>query len=613
MIVAMKHLTVLAIAGQKKQAVRDLEQLGVLHVEINAVTSNDIEVLKQKESQYRQVIALIVQNSPKKPKKPSAVEQKFDDLDLEIVELLKRGEALKNARDANERVVKEVERLSAWGQFDPKTLSFLKEKGFELTLAVLSASDEKQIKGQATNLIVGRPKGKLLIANLDSGLTLPVQAERVVYPELSLNEFTALDAQQKIEMKQIQAEIASKSAIIPHLEARIDANEHLLVVASVEASLDSQEKLVLASGFMPVTKVDLVKAWAHEKAWGIVLRDPIAGERVPTVLKNKKPFGLIKPVLDFLGTLPGYEERDISPYFLLFMIIFFAMIIGDAVYGLLLLGISILVAIKSIFSRKPVPAAIKLLAVFSVATTIWGAMNGTWLGLESVKQIPFFNYFMIPAFVSPETGTRTLMFLCFTIGLVHLTLAHLLKFIREIRRAPHIHALAQIGWTLVINASFFLVLSVVIDPKLYPVPVFVPWFIGIGMGLVFLFESQTGDGFFKGVLRAFGGVITTALNGVSAFADVISYVRLFAVGLAGIAIETSFNSMAAPMLNSGDAAVIGGVLIMLFGHSLNLVMGALSVIVHGIRLNMLEFSNHIGLEWSGFNYKPFKEAGAEKS
>ena len=98
---------------------------------------------------------------------------------------------------------------------------------------------------------------------------------------------------------------------------------------------------------------------------------------------------------------------------------------------------------------------------------------------------------------------------------------------------------------------------------------------------------------------------TLFLDSISAFSDIISYIRLFAVGLATVEIAKSFNSMAAG-LGDGAAGIIGGILILIFGHTLNLAMGGLSVIVHGVRLNMLEFSGHLGIEWTGIPYKPFK-------
>ena len=152
----------------------------------------------------------------------------------------------------------------------------------------------------------------------------------------------------------------------------------------------------------------------------------------------------------------------------------------------------------------------------------------------------------------------------------------------------------------------YLVLSLVLDAEIYPMPEFALYMIGGGAILVVLFSKQSGN-FLKGIVTGFGGLLTTFLDSIGAFADVISYIRLFAVGLATVEIAKSFNAMASEMGN-GVMGIVGSVLILGFGHALNLAMGALSVVVHGIRLNMLEFSGHLGMEWTGTEYSPLRKS-----
>jgi V/A-type H+-transporting ATPase subunit I len=151
---------------------------------------------------------------------------------------------------------------------------------------------------------------------------------------------------------------------------------------------------------------------------------------------------------------------------------------------------------------------------------------------------------------------------------------------------------------------FYLVLNLVLSADKYPMPFYSIYMILGGVAAVFIFGEQEGQ-FFKGVLMGFAGVLPTFLSSISAFSDIISYIRLFAVGLASVEIAKSFNSMASGLGNDA-VGIIGGILILLLGHSLNLAMGALSVVVHGVRLNMLEFSGHLGMEWTGVEYDPFR-------
>ena len=126
------------------------------------------------------------------------------------------------------------------------------------------------------------------------------------------------------------------------------------------------------------------------------------------------------------------------------------------------------------------------------------------------------------------------------------------------------------------------------------------------MLVIVIFSQQDGVTFGKGILRGLQSLFNTFLEGISAFADIISYLRLFAVGLASVEIARSFNQLAFSIAESsvGWAGVIA---VLIIGHTLNIALGALALIVHGVRLNMLEFSSHLGVEWSGEHYRPFKK------
>jgi V/A-type H+-transporting ATPase subunit I len=109
-------------------------------------------------------------------------------------------------------------------------------------------------------------------------------------------------------------------------------------------------------------------------------------------------------------------------------------------------------------------------------------------------------------------------------------------------------------------------------------------------------------------LESCKNIISVLLGVVNVFSDIVSYIRLWAVGLAGAAISSTVNEMAGPLL--GHAILfIAAIALLVFGHGLNMILNLLSVIVHGVRLNTLEFSSHLGMSWSGFKYNPFRESG----
>jgi V/A-type H+-transporting ATPase subunit I len=245
------------------------------------------------------------------------------------------------------------------------------------------------------------------------------------------------------------------------------------------------------------------------------------------------------------------------------------------------------------------PDAVWLLTLLSSCTIVWGAINGSWFAMPLDKLPRFLRMLVIPPFDPALSNTQAnVQYLCFSVGIIQLAYAHL----KNIKRAlPSLTAVAQLGWLVMMIGLYFLVLTMLLGREL---PAFTAPLIGGGLGLYFIFNKQEGGNFFVNIAKSFADFLSTFLSAVSAFADIISYIRLFAVGLAGAAIAESFNNMGLGM-SSLALRLTAGVLILIFGHGLNMVMNVLSVVVHGVRLNLLEYTGHLGLEWSGYLYAPF--------
>ncbi|MDZ7822277.1 MAG: hypothetical protein U5N26_11045 [Candidatus Marinimicrobia bacterium] len=346
----------------------------------------------------------------------------------------------------------------------------------------------------------------------------------------------------------------------------------------------------------------------EKNSWGFVEEKPELSDLPPTKLRNAKWVQIIQPVFDFLGTVPGYREKDVSMYFLIFFTVFVAMIVGDAGYGSLFLILALAATISTKKKEQKLPKMVVLLYVLSVATIFWGAITGTWFGSVAIASVPFFRSLIIPEITSfPELFPNMeinpqdrVMLICFILAVIQLGLASILNFIELL---PKLKAFEHVGWFSLTVGLFPLVLNLVLGMDM---PGFVFPLIATGfVFIVFFSRQEPGKNFFKGVLAGFSGAFKTFLDSISSFSNIISYIRLFAVGMATVAIASSFNSIAAD-LNQGPA-IVGAIILLLIGHGLNIIMALLSVVVHGIRLNVLEFSGQLGLEWSGYKYQPFKE------
>ncbi len=297
-----------------------------------------------------------------------------------------------------------------------------------------------------------------------------------------------------------------------------------------------------------------------------------------------------------MGILPGYAEADVSLLFLAALSLFFALLIGDAGYGLLFLGAAVVLRRKA----KPgtPPEFFRLIILFSLSAVVWGVLTGVYFGMPSIARLPVLRSLVVPrldGFVEANSGF--MMYLCFIIGLVHLTLAHL---INVIRLWPSPRLLGQVGWIAIVWSIFFLVGNLVSER---PMPAFFGPLLVAGILLALVFSN-----FQRRVFKGMAATLTDLpLSVIGTFSDMMSYLRLFAVGFASLTVAGSFNTMA---VGSGVRSLGQGLMaavVLLFGHSLNIVLGGMSVLVHGVRLNMLEFSNHLGQQWTGLRYEPFRD------
>ena len=226
-------------------------------------------------------------------------------------------------------------------------------------------------------------------------------------------------------------------------------------------------------------------------------------------------------------------------------------------------------------------AVLNLSLILFGGVLVFGALTNTWFGESLLKLTPFDS--------AAESSQILLQQLCFLVGAVHLSLAHLLKIWKK---PLSLSMLAEAGWVLFIWAMLALVNLLVLK---MPAPAWMIPLFQVSLAMVLLFTAPS-----RNPLKALGaGLGAIALNAAAFLSDIISYIRLWAVGLAGGILAASFNQLA------GDLPLVVMLLVLVPAHLLNLSLGLVAIFAHGVRLNLLEFSNHLGMEWSGREYEPF--------
>lgn len=616
MIVPMKKATVLVLDSHRDRELARLKRLGLLHPDIEHRTSENADVLlADRDALSRALAELPIATDVKQSPVPGISQDIVAEGHARAAEISAVAERKRTAMETLERWRRELARIEPWGSFDPVDIATLGDQGVDIHLYVMS---RKEFRAEApADAIVLERTGKAVrfaLIWLNGGHSSGRSAE----------EFTARGDLQEFMPPQesavrIRSEIAEEEAKLAHIAelfGEYSAHRNLLMAAGdiaerrieherVRLGMDTAEKVAFISGYVPADSQDTLRIAASNNGWGLLFREPSADDPVPTKIINPRWIRTIRPVFDMLGVIPGYRERDISMWFLLFFTVFVGMIIGDAGYGALLFVAAIFGTISSKRKSGRVSEAAVLLMILSLSTLGWGAITGNWFGYEPIGELRPFSFVVIPALDSFDPrSVQAVQSFCFMLAAVHLSIAHIWNFIREIKERPAIKAFAQIGWLSAVLGLYFLVVSLFVGQAM---PQYALYMIIGGITGIFLFSGQSPDhGFFGGIGRGLSNAFTIVFDGIGAFSDIISYIRLFAVGLASVAIAQAFNEMAGSMATSPVGIVLAAVVLFL-GHSLNLVMGGLAVVVHGVRLNLLEFSGHVGMEWTGVEYRPFAE------
>lgn len=625
MIVPMKKVSLVVLEKEKKQALEKLRKLKLVHVEDLTGNGENLSKLKSTYDMMERVFFLIsdIKVKEKDVIQVSLTKEEAVEKASQFLELLSLK---KNYEDLITGNTKEIERFSRWGDVDPADLRFLAEKGYFLFLYEIPAEYYSLIPETEKVLKVFSDKNLVrFILVSDNGNVpqdLPSQAVLVTLPSKSTRLLREENEDYKSKIKAIERQIYSFSACKTGIEKNLKILEKEIEFENIYSGMEGEEgegslRLSWLTGFVPAKELKKVEMLAKQEKWGFLSDEPGEEDAVPTKLENNKVVSLIYPVSDFLGTVPGYREYDISGWFLLFFSLFFGMIFGDGGYGLLITLISVFAIIKN---RKKNLQPFILLLILGLTTTLWGMLTCNWFGVppqslpESLKPLLLkldWNWISNASSLPEDVVTQNLQIFCFTIALVQLAVAHLKGIVRNIRS---LKCLGEAGSLLMLMGIYYLVLNMVVSSERFPFDlvlfegikassVMFP-LIGVGFGLSFIFSNYEGS-VLKSVLESLKNIISVLLGVVNVFSDIVSYIRLWAVGLAGAAIANTVNEMAGPIL--GGFVIFLGILLLGFGHGLNMILNVLSVIVHGVRLNTLEFSSHLGMTWSGFKYKPFSE------
>ena len=540
MIVAMKKATVIARRENKAQALNRLRQLGVLHLSDVPVQVASAQEWREKKALLEKALAAIVTKKEGLQKSmPAPAAGAAGTVDLEAAlgaarSILDKQDAIRVLSEESEELKKEALRLHDWQGVSLSDLRGIRDQGYEIKFYEVPPKQLGRMSPEHKAFVIRRTRTRLWIA-LVVKKDVPVELEfkPLEPPRRGASELQELQAENLSDLRRFRAELDRLGGEAGALAHAVHASAREVELAEATAAMGDTEALTYLAGFLPGDQVERLRQSCRDNGWALLLQDPAANDDVPTVVRNQHGIDIIQPVFQLLGTIPGYREFDISFLFLLFFTFFFAAIIGDAGYGLIIFSGSLFARTRLRRRHEEPPTILSLMMLLSLATIVWGVLTGTWFGSQKLAGLPWLSWMIVPALSSfnPRSG-ETFKIIFFTVGAVHISIAHLWSFLRQAKEKPFIRSLAQLGWLTLVLGLYFLVLNLVISSERFPVPDQAKWMIGGGLAAVIVFSRQEGR-FFHGIAMGVANLLTTFLSSISAFADIISYIRLFAVGLAG--------------------------------------------------------------------------------
>ena len=590
MITQMKKYTFLVFHRDYEPFLQQLRDLGVVHITQKAagLMENDeaLQAALQHEDELRR---LLKQGAP-------------DQL------LQERANIQQSIADAQTA----AQQASVWGDFDSERIQALNQAGYTLRFFVCPQSAFKDEWGIAVNNAEG--KTYFVNVNNENNEDYADYATEIPQPEKSA-------AQWQQEAEHLNGLLVAANARIEAWQlANLEDLKRQLVEARqhidwqrVNLSTDklAEGALCLFEGFCPIDKEPELNAMLKDAQVYYEETDPAKEDATPIKLHNNWFIKLFEPLTGMYGW-PNYNEFDPTPILGPFFLLFFAMCIGDCGYGILLTIIGLLIY-KGKLKIEMFDGLGGIIMALGVGSTVVGYLMGTFFGVN-LFQAEWFpqgaKAIMLNNLGEGTTGKigeyDVMMVLAILIGVVHLILAMTIKAISYTKRDGFKATVSTWGWLLLIVGG----IATAIVSMLFSLPTDVTKWTLIGIGAVsalgiFVFNTPGRNPLINigaGLWDTYG--MTTGLLG-----DVLSYIRLYALGLAGGMLGAAFNQLGTQVLgeNPNVGTWIGFILIVTFGHVLNLLMACLGAFVHPLRLSFVEYFKNAGYEGSGKLYQPFKK------
>ncbi len=590
MVTEMTKYDFILMSGDADAFLEKLQSVGVVDITRSLKPVDDkSEKLSARAEVYHKALSQL-----KGIEKAADPGEKPTDFAVEVMETVRDMETLQ-ARLS--QLYKDVEELRPWGQFDATSFDRLKKNGLKLHFYKAKAV-EPEWKEQYALSEISKADGYSYFVVVSDSDEYDFPLKELPVPE---SDYAAIEkeiAEVESALKQKDHRLAQLKWHEPVLQGELDKTLSKLDLHLAHASGEkaAEDYLTVFEGFAPAVNVPALRDML-EKEHVFYLEDKAKTEDNPPIkLKNNKFVSMFEMLTDMYGR-PKYDEFDPTVFISIFFMLFFAFCMGDAGYGLVLI-------LGSLALKKKLGKIAPLGVTLGIATTIIGLLFHTFFSMDMLEWswIPdAVKKCMLPSTIAGYDGTMVLALL---VGIVHICLAMIVKTYQSTKVKGFANSLGTWGWTLLIVGGVIvggLALMGVMDKAV------TKWvIIGLGslsaLGIFFLNNLHRNP-----LLNVGSGLWETYNTATGLLGDVLSYLRLYALGLAGAKLGEAFNAIGTQALGDGGVGWVWFILIVVIGHVLNIAMCILGAFVHPLRLNFLEFFKNSGYEGAGRKYKPLQQ------
>jgi len=583
----MRKYSFLVYHQEYKEFLNDLQGLGVLDI-----IERDVEMDDDTREKYfviqrlRNRINFLGRRKiePKLTTDPEVdgmeILNSIDDMEAEKEQLEMQLNALK----------KEIVLVEPWGEFSLDSIDKLKQAGITTRFFTCSEKRFKPEWLEKFNLgIINTKQAQLyfVILQKDDG-ELELDAEEVDMPSRALSEV-------REENEKINARLAEiEKTFDKYAEKNLHQLKNTLSAKEEEADLskallhtgkEADEKLMILEGWTPKDREEELIKYADQKGLYYFTSQPSKDDRIPILLKNNRFAKLYEPI-GSLFSLPDYKELDLTPFFAPFFMMFFGFCLGDAGYGILFVVVATILKWKLDKKMRPI---LSLLQWLGIGTIIFGILTGTFfgIGLLDVEALGNLRNIML--------NNDQVFMLALGLGLLQILVGITIRAVNQTKQYGFVYALSSIGWLLLIIGG--------IDMLMFKMTGVVSTIVVLCALALIVFFSDPKAGIFgrigKGLWDLYG------ITGI--FGDVLSYIRLFALGVSSAILGFVVNDIAMDILGGGSIVsyIMFGVFL-LIGHGLNIAIASLGSFVHPMRLTFVEFYKNAGFTGGGKKYNPLK-------